>query len=172
VLASFKQTDHEVEMWLTNDLTRPLSDRVTVRLGGFSGGTVWEETREVSVAANGSACVWRLEDIHGRPAEYLHVESASGVFPSNRHFFAEFKDLVRAPVAPALDVEQVNASELHVRLVAPPTQYVYFAHLVSQFPSTRFTDNYVDLYPGELRGIRVWDPTNPLSASALRLGWA
>ena len=38
------------------------------------------------------------------PAHYLSVRSASGGFPANRHFFAEFKDLVRRPTAPEMVV--------------------------------------------------------------------
>jgi beta-mannosidase len=172
LLASFKRTDDAVELWLTNDLPRAVSDQLTVRLGTFDGGLAWQASREVSVEPGASACVWRLDQVQGTPAHYLHVESSSNAFPANRYFFAEYKDMPRQPVAPSMQAEPRGPHELRVQLEAPPTGYVYFAHLVSRYPSTRFSDNYFDLRPGEVRQLNVSDAAHELSPDALRLGWA
>jgi beta-mannosidase len=168
VLASFRDN----ELWLTSDRTCDLTDQVTVTLGTFDGRTEWQETREVAIAAGASACVWRLDNVQASPAHYLHVQSATGAFPPNRHFFSDIKDLVRQPVAPSMRVRQESANEARITLTAPPTGYVYFAHVVSPHESTRFSDNYIDLLPAETRELVVSDPVRELSEHDLRLGWA
>jgi beta-mannosidase len=116
--------------------------------------------------------VWFLETSAASPAHYFHVRSANGAFPDNRYFFADIKDLERQPVAPRMHIRQDSPHTLEVELAAPPDGYVYFAHLVSRHPSTHFSDNYVDILPGETRILRVSDAQRELEPEALRLGWA
>jgi beta-mannosidase len=172
LLASFKATDDGVELWLTNDRQSALADEVTLRLGTFGGGLEWQETRQLSVASGASQCVWLLDDIASSPAHYLHVSSASGAFPDNRHFFADIKDLARQSVAPRMQFHSRSPHAAEVELAAPPEGYVYFAHLVSRYPSTRFSDNYVDVLPGASITVQVSDAEHTLDADSLRLGWA
>jgi beta-mannosidase len=172
LLASFKEVDGGVELWLTNDRQTAVSDTVTVTLGGFSGGVDWQQTREVSIWAGTSACVWRLDEVHGGAGQYLHVGSASNAFPSNRHFFVDIKDLQRRPVAPEVRFEQLDAHRIHIQLRAPADGYVYFAHVASRYPTTRFSDNYVDLRPGEVRELEAVDAERDLQSDALRVGYA
>jgi beta-mannosidase len=101
----------------------------------------------------------------------VSVRSAAGAFPANRHFFADLKDLDRQSTAPNLVVVPVGPHEVRVQLSAPTTGYVYFAHVTSPYESTRFSDNYVDLLPGETREIVVNDPQRDVTAESLRLGW-
>src|SRR5205085_354805 len=163
VLASFQGS----ELWLTNDLPRSVSDQVTVTLGTFAGQVEWQQTRELTIAAGASACVWSL-DAAGAAEHYVSVRSASGAFPDNRQFFAEYKDLVRERAAPTMTVLGGGRIQLH----APATRYVYFAHVTSPHETTRFSDNYFDLLPGEAREIVANDPTRSLRAEDFRLGWA
>jgi beta-mannosidase len=172
LLASFKAVENGVELWLTNDLASDLSDQLTVRLGTFDGGLAWQESREVSIGAGASQCVWLLETSAASPAHYLHVSSASNAFPPNRHFFADIKDLQRQPLAPHMQLHMRGPHTLEADLTAPTDAYVYFAHLVSRHPSTHFSDNYVDILPGESRTLQVSDEQHELNAEALRLGWA
>ena len=163
LLASFQGTD----LWLTNDLGRAVTDEVTVTLGTFDGTVEWQETRSLTIAAGASACLWPLELPTVGPEHYLAVRCAKGTFPPNRGFFADIKDLIREPTAPALRVETD-----HITLQAPADRYVYFAHVTSPHETTRFSDNFFDLLPGEAREIRVTDPTRPLTAGDFHLGWA
>ncbi len=163
LLASFQNTD----LWLTNDLGRAVTDEVTVTLGTFDGTVEWQETRSLTIAAGASACLWPLELPTVGPEHYLAVRCAKGTFPPNRGFFADIKDLIREPTAPALRVETD-----HITLQAPADRYVYFAHVTSPHETTRFSDNFFDLLPGEAREIRVTDPTRPLTAGDFHLGWA
>jgi beta-mannosidase len=174
VLASFKYASAgSLELWLTNDLLSAVTDSVTVRLGTFSGQTHWQQTRELSVQAGASACMWRWlpEQVAATPEQYVSVRSAGSAFPANRYFFGELKDLVRRPTAPHMDVTRVSDHELRVQLRAPDTSYVYFANLTSPHESVRFSDNYVDLEPGETRQIMVADPLHELAPESLRPGW-
>jgi beta-mannosidase len=174
LLASFKsESDGGLELWLTNDRLHAVTDRVTVRLGTFDGVTHREETRELMVAASASVCAWRwaASDVLAEPGTYVSVRSASDAFPANRYFFAELKDLDRQATAPDMAVSRIGADEVRVQLRAPETHYVYFAHLMSPYESTRFSDNYVDLQPGEMVEIVVHDPLRELTATDLRLGW-
>src|SRR5437660_3252559 len=103
VLASFQQCDDgSVELWLTNDTLNELTDTLTIRLGTFANGTVWEESCQARVAGNGNHVVWRgnAEKITARPDCYLSVHSANSLFPANRHFFSPIKDLQRTPAPP------------------------------------------------------------------------
>jgi beta-mannosidase len=100
------------------------------------------------------------------------VASATSAFPENRHFFADIKDLARAPAAPRMHTHVRSAQHVEVELSAPDDGYVYFAHLVSRHPSTRFSDNYIDLVPGATRTISVTDQEHELEPDCLRLGWA
>jgi beta-mannosidase len=168
LLASFKDN----ELWLTNDHLRDITDRVTVTLGTFDGRTEWQETRDVSIAAGASACVWRLDTSQGSPAHYLHASSDTGAFLANRHFFGDIKDLVRHSAGPSMTVDTVGRGQLRVRLEAPPTRYVYFAHVTSPHETTRFNDNYVDLRPGEVRELVVTDAARQIDPKEMRLAWA
>jgi len=172
VLASFKSVGDDVELWLTNDLPTEVSDEVTIRLRTFSGGLVFQETRRLAVAAGASACVWSFSELDAGPAQVLRVSSASGVFPENRHFFAEYKDLVRDVRPPRMHVHHRSAHEVDVELAAPDDAYIYFAHLVSRHPTSQFSDNYIDIPPGEVRTIHVHDGEHELEPNSLRLGWA
>ena len=78
-----------LELWLTNDRQRSVVDRVTVTLGTFDGRTDWRDTREVTIDAGASACVWQLPPLATSPSHYVWVASENQSFPSNRHFFAK-----------------------------------------------------------------------------------
>jgi beta-mannosidase len=172
VLASIKQvSDGELELWITNDTLSPVADTAVVRIGTFSGAVLGESTHDVNVTPNSSGCVARMA-VEPRADAYVSVRAANGSFAPNRHFFAMVKDLVREPAAPTMQVTPVDAHELSVTLHAPDTQYVYFAHLVSTSESTRFSDNYVDLVPGETRELRVRASSRAVDATSLSLGWA
>jgi len=174
LLTSFKaDPDGGLELWLTNDLQHAISTHATVRLGTFDGQTVWETSRELGVAGGQSGCVWRWSrhELTASPAHYVSIRSPSELFPANRHFFAELKDLDRRATPPEMSVQNVSAHELRVQLRAPATGYVYFAHLTGPHETTRYSDNYIDLQPGEARDVVVTDPIHALSSESVHLGW-
>jgi beta-mannosidase len=172
LLASFRTDEDALELWLTNDRASDITDRVTLSMGTFDGRNEWQESRDVAIAAGSSACAWRLDNVRGSPAHYVHARSASGAFPANRHFFVDIKDLVRPSVAPRMTLTAVSPHELKIQLEAPIEAYVYFAHVTSAHESVRFSDNYVDVRPGEVRELLATDPLHALRPEDLRLGCA
>jgi beta-mannosidase len=167
ILASFKaMPDSSVELWLTNDTLSEVDDDLKVRLGTFEGEKIWAH-----VPANSSRPVarWTADRVSGYLGRYLSVSSDRGRFPSNRHFFAAIKDLERDPVEPAVDIIQTGEHELQVRLEAPA--YAYFVHLEVPHEATRFSDNYLDLEPGQERMISVTNEKRELEPENIKVRW-
>ncbi len=174
LLASFKpMPDGGMELWLTNDRAYDVVDVATIRLRGFAGNTLWSETLEIAVSAGASICAhrWSGDEVTAGSDRYISVRSATGAFPTNRHFFVDIKDLDRPPGVPEMTVNAEGPHQLRVQLRAPATAYVYFAHLTGTPESTHYSDNYVDLEPGETREIVVRDPLHHLAPQDLHLSW-
>ena len=163
--------DSSVELWLTNDTLSEIEDDLKVRLGTFDGEKIWEENLKAHTPANSSLPIarWSADRASGAPDRYLSVSSDHGRFPSNRHFFAAIKDLGRDPVEPAVDITQTGEHALQVRLEAPA--YAYFVHLEIPAEATRFSDNYLDLQPGQGRTISVTNEKRALKAENIKVKW-
>ena len=172
ILASFKTlSDGGAELWITNDMLETPTDNVLVRLAGFDGGIVWEETLPLRAPANASLPVarWTEAQIGKDRGRYLSVASANGRFPKNRHFFAAIKDLDRAPTEPEVALETVGDNELRVTLRT--AGYAYFVHLEVPDDAARFSDNFFDLEPGEERTIFVTNAKRPLRSELVEVRW-
>ena len=118
-----------------------------MRLARFAGGPpLREEAVAVDVAAHASACVARWDDLEGGPDRYLAVASEHGAFGANRRFFVAIKDLER----PRAAVEHVVEGD---RLRLRADAYAYVVCVATPDESVRFSDNYVELEPGEERTI-------------------
>jgi beta-mannosidase len=169
ILASFKALpDDSIELWITNDTLSEDEDEVTVRLRTFGGETIWEEKLQTHVSANASLPVARWS-ADRRSDTYLSVSSDHDRFPPNRHFFAAIKDLQRDPIEPDIDITAAGDHELRVSLEAPA--YAYFVHVEVTDESTRFSDNYFDLEPGQERAISVTNEKRVLKADNLTIRW-
>jgi beta-mannosidase len=159
ILASFKEEEDGVSLWITNDTLVDFSDTVTILHGDFSGRKLYEEMLEVRVPANASVKVRHLSfhelGIEDSRQEYLAVRSRSGLFPDNRHFFVEIKDLMRPK--PDLKVEITEESDGKYEVRVATDVYAYFVKLVVPIEGTKFSDNYFDLFPGQERVIEVWN---------------
>ena len=159
VLASFKGEVDGVSLWITNDTLEDFVDTVRVLHGGFSGQELHEDVLEARVPANASVKVRHLSfdelSIADPRREYLAVRSPSGLFPDNRHFFVEVKDLVRPK--PGLRVKLAEGSDGKYKVRVTTDVYAYFVKLVVPIEGTRFSDNYFDLFPGQERVIEVWN---------------
>src|SRR5207244_6068988 len=107
VLASFKQrNDGGVELWVTNDTLNEVTDTLTIRLGTFANGTVWEESCQIQVGANSSQVVWHChaDKITAGPDSYLSVHSAKGLLPANHYFFSPIEEFHRTPAQPEIPI--------------------------------------------------------------------
>jgi hypothetical protein len=106
-----------------------------------------------------SRCVHAFE-VAGVPDRYLAVRG--GTFPGNRRFFAAIKDLEREPARLEHTFEEAGG-ELRVRLRAGG--YAYFVHLAHPDERVRFSDNYLELMPGEERTVVLTGAVRPADVS-------
>jgi beta-mannosidase len=173
ILASFKAlADGGVELWITNDTLGEVEGNTTVRLRTFAGDSAWEENIHVWVAANGSHPIrrWERDELVGsRPDHYLSVRSAEGLCAPNRHLFAAIDDLQRTPIRPEVIVTPGGDHELQIHLRA--SEYAYFVRLIMPDEAARFSDNYLDLEPGESRTIVVAKERGSLAPETVTVGW-
>lgn len=161
VLASFKEVEGGVELWVTNDTMSPIEDRAQVTLGEFAGGELSREMVSYRIGANESRAVWSGK-IEGSASRYLRVSSEGNTFADNRMFFAAIKDLKRPKgEQPKVKIAQVSPHELRVDVSADA--YLYFVHLIVPHESTHFSDNYFDLTGGETRVITVKNEARALT---------
>jgi beta-mannosidase len=158
VLASFREAaGGALELWVTNDTPEPVRDVARVGLRRFAGGAaLHEEEVAVDVPALASRRVrsWPAGELPGGADRYAAVRSASGAFPANRHFFVAIKDLEREPGRVEHAVEALDERTLAVRLRAVDG-YAYFVHMAVPDGAARFSDNYLELEPGEERVVTV-----------------
>lgn len=157
VLASFRDADDGsggLELWISNSGRVPAEAEAIVMVGGFDGTTIRRDALNVELAPGSSRLVWTLAtaDFPRDGGTYAWVESPNGAFPSNRHFFAEIKDLTFGKSE--LDVS-VSAAEDGAMVDIVSRGYSYFVHLPSPVPGLRFTDNYLDLRDGDRARIEV-----------------
>jgi beta-mannosidase len=175
ILASLRQReDGAVEIWITNDTAESLVDTLTVRVGSFGGAIQDDDALAIEVPARTSRVVGEVSGARLGSGfdRYLSVRSAGDSFPANRVLLAPIKDLDR-PVSggPEMAIRQAGPHELRVELTAPSDSYLLFVHLLVPHEGTRFSDNYVDLEPGERRVIRVINDTAELAPEMVTLGW-
>ncbi|MFG1920527.1 hypothetical protein [Cryptosporangium sp. NPDC048952] len=91
VLASFRSDGDTLELWVSNSGRDPVAGSATVSLAGFDGTVVVQASVDVKLQPGESNPVWTLSDVPLSADRYAWVESA--LFPSNRLYFAEIKDL-------------------------------------------------------------------------------
>ncbi|HEV2128056.1 MAG TPA: glycoside hydrolase family 2 protein [Thermomicrobiales bacterium] len=171
VLASFKETDDGVELWITNDTLERIEDEVTITLGTFGGEVVEERQLYVDLPPNSSerVDVWPSDVIASN--RYLRVESPGDRYPDNRHFFVDLKDLDRRPAEPKVEKRQVSDHELEVILTAPEDGYCWFVHLQRPVATTRYSDNYVDIARGRSKTIVVRDASSVVDPEEVTVAW-
>ncbi|MDB5470087.1 MAG: Beta-mannosidase [Caulobacter sp.] len=153
VLASFKEADGQVELWITNDTLAPINGEAVVALESLDGKTVWRETVAYAAPAGGHARPWSGPTPRD-PAQVLRVSSAEGAFEANRLLPVPIS---RLPMSrdPKLSMAITRIAPDVLRLDISAQAYAPFVHLVSDRPDLRFDDNYFDLAAGESRSVRV-----------------
>jgi beta-mannosidase len=171
VLASFRDGLDGTELWITNDTLDRIEDDVTVTLGTFAGETLETWPLVVDLPPNSSQRVQVFSPDVADNNIFLRVTSGSSRFAANRHFFADFRDLDRQPAEPAVEKRRVNDHEAEVTLTAPGDGYCWFVHLERPEPTTWYSDNYIDLAPGESQSIVVRDNTSPVLPDEITVGW-
>ncbi|MDH7639092.1 beta-mannosidase [Sphingomonas oryzagri] len=156
VLASFRRTGNEVELWITNDRLEPVRDIATIALARLSGGNDWNEAIAFEVPANASRRVWR-GTLAAASDRILTVRSESGTFHPNRLLPGPVKDLALDSDPGLTATFTPIDGALHVVIEAE--RYALGVALRSDDPALRFTDNHFDLASGERHRVGVTNKT-------------
>lgn len=70
-----------------------------------------------------------------------------------------------------MTITSIRPHELRVELAGAPDAYALFVHLLVPHEATRYSDNYLDLAPGEVRVVTVTNPVVRLAPETVTLGW-
>ncbi len=160
VLASFQPLpEGDVVLWVINDTLHVVEDTLIWTYGTFDGRRIHEERVGVRVPANAAMPVARIparllarEDPR---RTYLWVRSVQARVAENRHFLAEIKDFDRP--RPHVSVRWRREGETLVAHLQTDV-YAYFVHLLVPDERVRYSDNWIDIPPGESRTVRLWPP--------------
>jgi beta-mannosidase len=146
VLASFRTGDDGLELWVTNSGAQDVDLDLAVDLGGIQD-PVRREELSVRSEAYSSVAVWRSADV---PSDGAWV-SGAGV-PDNRRFFRRLKEL---PLLDGRLETSVTRTGSTATVDLRAGAYTYLTRVMSSAPGARFSQNYLDLRPGDERRIEV-----------------
>jgi beta-mannosidase len=156
VLASFR-IDDDVEVWLSNDTLSPCRDRIAISLMSFDGRREFFHEQDVHIPANSSQLVFEFAQPQvDKGNHYLLVESVTSGFSANRRFLLDIKDLDIGPSDLEVQFKPIDSRMAEAEIIAE--KFVYFVHFQYPEPQVVFSDNYVDLHPGQMRRIRIFHP--------------
>ncbi|GIM87543.1 glycoside hydrolase family 2 protein [Salinispora arenicola] len=146
VLASFAETAAGLELWVSNSTAAVVRTTAVVELTDADGATTRTFEIAVSVEPGESRCVWtRSERL--RTGEWAWVSSADKAFGPNRVFGGEVRDLHLGVESPKWTVERTGDTSATVTLRA--TSLTYQVRVTAGVPGVRYSDNYLDLRPGD-----------------------
>jgi beta-mannosidase len=160
VVASFAETAAALELWVSNSTPSPVTTTAVVTFTDAGGAELSTLDVPVELAAGESRCVWarseRLPTGH-----WAWVHSADDAFLRNRLFGGEVKDLHLSQDPPQWTFDPATAT-----VTVHATALTYQAR-VTAAPGVRFSDNYVDLRPGEQATIVLHDLPDGVDAADL-----
>ncbi len=165
ILASFKEeSNSEYSLWVTNDTLETIEDELTVRLVSMDGAEHWKKVVSVAIAPNSSSPVWQGHvDVDGD--SYLSVVGAR--IPRNRCFTVAIKDLSLPQVSIQVEADQVNEHRLDITLSSD--RYAYVVRLANGVETTKYSDNFFDIEPGQSHIVSVFDTERPLSIDDFKI---
>ncbi|WP_306204611.1 glycoside hydrolase family 2 protein [Actinoplanes sp. RD1] len=146
VVATFAQGAAGLELWVSNSIPSPVRTTALVDLTDAAG--VVTESREVAVELAGgeSRRVWARSEFL-RTGEWAWVRSGDGVFGANRLFGGEVRDLRLSGEPPKWTVSRTGDTTATVTVHA--AALTYQARVSAGVPGVRYSDNYLDLRPGD-----------------------
>ncbi len=153
LLASFLRDGDRLELWLSNSGRTEVSATADVTVAGFDGEEHLSEVVTATIAAGESRAVWKAEGLELTGDRYAWVTSPEDVFPANRMFFAEIKDIPFGE--PTLEVVATSIGPATAALSITANGFAYFVHALTPAPGVRFDSNYFDLRDGDTAAIEV-----------------
>ena len=169
VIASFcQEANGELQLWICNSSTAPVSCDAEVTVGPFSGGADLVDVVATEVGPGQARLAWSAPDgaYSANSDRYAWVRSPSGSFAPNRYFFAEIKDADFGPGHLDSEIVRTGPDSAVVRISA--TGFNYFVRIPTPAPHVRFSDNYLDLRDGDLAEIAVRGITEDVDEDLLQ----
>lgn len=152
LITSFTYDNGELSLWASNAGRHAVSTEATVSLRDFDGSVSFEETVPIEVGPADSKRVWS-RTVESSADAYAWVSSMDDQIPDNRLFFGEIKDLPFPPSELSVTVTETSASTADVTVTADA--FSYLVRVTSSHAQARFSDNFIDMIPGQSRTIRV-----------------
>ncbi|MBM2622714.1 glycoside hydrolase family 2 protein [Actinoplanes sp. LDG1-06] len=146
VVASFAETAGGLELWVSNSTPSPVRTTAVLDLTDAAGVVLGSREVPVELEPGESKRVWaRSERL--RTGAWAWVRSHDNTFPPNRVFGGEVRDLQLTGEAPKWTVSRTGATTASVTVHA--TSLTYQARVSAGVPGARYSDNYLDLRPGD-----------------------
>ncbi|MGB2959051.1 MAG: sugar-binding domain-containing protein [Bacteroidota bacterium] len=174
VLVSFGKTASGLDVWVTNDLRRPVGGSLSVQILSFDGKKLWHLRKNVKVSANSSRSILRIprsrcEDADPSSHYLLAVlRTSRGGVAQNRYYLTEPKHLELGD--PSVECAVVGCDGNIGLIELRSERLVKNLEIRAGGSADGFTDNYFDVDPGLARYVilRANDPARRLKKLSLR----
>ncbi len=167
MLASFqRQPGQPIELWGINDRLEPRSGSLRVRLVGFDGRLLWEDTLPVTLDANQSSRLaeYAIEQLPAAPDQAFvlaELTTPEGTVRSEL-FLTEYK---RCSLAAANVTHTLQAAEGGFAVTLASDAPAFFVTVDAEGVRGEFDDNAITLLGGETRTLHFRSKA-PVSAEA------
>ena len=173
VLPSFTDdAEAGASIWITSDLLSPVDETLEWMHATFDGEILDRDVLAVRVPPNESHRVAQIpaDRLRGDPRRtFLWVRGKGGLVSENRHFFAEIKDLTRDRAHLSVAWEKTGDGLIGT---VSTDRYAYFVNLFIPVEEVRYSDNWLDIPPGESRIVRLSGPGDGrLDPSEVEVDW-
>jgi beta-mannosidase len=149
VLASLRQHDGHVELWITNSRHVPIELSLQVAVGTL-------ESHAVNVPVPCTAPAYSSLPVWSRPLSpndvLARVSEKHGKAPPNRTFFRSLKEL---PLTGRVQGRATHTGRGSAQVVLRATGYSYLSRVHADAPGVRFSANYLDLADGEHAAVHI-----------------
>jgi len=158
VMGLFYAKDGKTSFWGVNDLLEAQECEVRLRRFSHSGKVLGEAVFRGKLAPN--AATKLLEalppnlEIASPAREFLHAELRCGALQSERFYHVGQRKEWELPQA-SLHATARRTDDERVQVTLSSEGYVHFVSATVADPYARYSDNYVDLLPGEARTLAI-----------------
>ncbi len=157
VMACFiKELSLDRSVWITNDTKSSIDDILIWKHYDFNGNKINSGQISYTISANSAKQIGVL-DKELFPAiltqdSYFMYESENNIFPTNRYFMTEFKDL-RIPQAKLNITWDEQGNELIGKFTTE--NFAFFVNLFIDDENIIYSDNWFEVYPNKENTIKI-----------------
>lgn len=139
VVATLREKDDRVELWVTNSGRDSIKLSLRVSVGSFTSDRVCDTIGWTSQAGS-SAVVWRVDK---QPEDVIaQVTEGKGRVPANRAFFAPLRAL---PLTGRVQAVAVRTGSQSAQVTLSAHGYGYLSRVHADAPGVRLSTNYLDI---------------------------